>query len=352
MSLAKITLLGMHRWMQESDDNLFGELSLPEGMDATTLVNVIMMHGAEFEVLYANPDVMKSMIGVWSDKWFFTFQRWVRALAIDYNPLENYDRMEDWSDAGSKSRNGSSSESDNRQTADVASRQSAINKVNSENRQTAETKQTDQSGEVSESGNTTLQHQTAESKNTATDSTENTGTQSASQTYNSSEHDSTTEHQVSAYDASTYQPDSKDLMTGDDTTINGSSATTSRGSKTGNDTTTDQSVIAETSGTSDSKSTEDSRNTAECSITAENAGTEETHNETDTDARMLREDGSRSQTDEDHENTAAMHSGRIHGNIGVTTSQQMLQAELDVAKFNLYEEASNLFLTELCIYTY
>ena len=320
MSLAKITLLGMHRWMQESDDNLFGELSLPEGMDATTLINVIMMHGAEFEVLYANPDVMKSMIGVWSDKWFFTFQRWVRALAIDYNPLENYDRMEDWSDAGSKSRNGSSSESDNRQTADVASRQSAINKVNSENRQTAETKQTEQSGEVSESGS----------------SSENTGTQSASQTYNDSEHDSTTEHQVSAYDVSTYQPDNKDILTGDDTTVNGSSATTSYGSKTGED----------------SKTIDDSRNTAECNITAENAGMEETHNETDTDARMLREDGSRSQTDEDHENTAAMHSGRIHGNIGVTTSQQMLQAELDVAKFNLYEEASNLFLTELCIYTY
>lgn len=320
MSLAKITLLGMHRWMQESDDNLFGELSLPEGMDATTLINVIMMHGAEFEVLYANPDVMKSMIGVWSDKWFFTFQRWIRALAIDYNPLENYDRMEDWSDAGSKSRNGSSSESDNRQTADVASRQSAINKVNSENRQTAETKQTEQSGEVSESGS----------------SSENTGTQSASQTYNDSEHDSTTEHQVSAYDASTYQPDNKDIVTGDDTTVNGSSATTSYGSKTGED----------------SKTVDDSRNTAECNITAENAGTEETHNETDTDARMLHEDGSRSQTDEDHENTAAMHSGRIHGNIGVTTSQQMLQAELDVAKFNLYEEASNLFLTELCIYTY
>ena len=46
------------------------------------------------------------------------------------------------------------------------------------------------------------------------------------------------------------------------------------------------------------------------------------------------------------------HTGRIHGNIGVTTSQQMLQSELDIARFNIYEEITDLFLKELTIYTY
>ena len=40
------------------------------------------------------------------------------------------------------------------------------------------------------------------------------------------------------------------------------------------------------------------------------------------------------------------------GNIGVTTSQQMLQSELDIARFNIYEEITDLFLKELTIYTY
>lgn len=42
----------------------------------------------------------------------------------------------------------------------------------------------------------------------------------------------------------------------------------------------------------------------------------------------------------------------IHGNIGVTTSQQMLQSELDLALWNLYENIVNLFKAEYCIMTY
>ena len=44
--------------------------------------------------------------------------------------------------------------------------------------------------------------------------------------------------------------------------------------------------------------------------------------------------------------------GRIHGNIGVTTSQQMLQAELDIAQWNLYEHITDLFLSEFVIPIY
>ena len=42
----------------------------------------------------------------------------------------------------------------------------------------------------------------------------------------------------------------------------------------------------------------------------------------------------------------------IHGNIGVTTSQQMLKSELDIAMWNLYENIINLFKAEYCIMTY
>lgn len=46
------------------------------------------------------------------------------------------------------------------------------------------------------------------------------------------------------------------------------------------------------------------------------------------------------------------HTGRIYGNIGVTTSQQMLQAELDLARFNLYQQIADIFVKELCIPIY
>ena len=42
----------------------------------------------------------------------------------------------------------------------------------------------------------------------------------------------------------------------------------------------------------------------------------------------------------------------IHGNIGVITSQQMLESELQLQYWNLYNKISNLFMKEFCIMVY
>ena len=46
------------------------------------------------------------------------------------------------------------------------------------------------------------------------------------------------------------------------------------------------------------------------------------------------------------------HRAHLYGNIGVTTSQQMLHDELDIAQWNIYEHITDLFLEEFTIYTY
>lgn len=46
------------------------------------------------------------------------------------------------------------------------------------------------------------------------------------------------------------------------------------------------------------------------------------------------------------------HHAHLHGNIGVTTSQQMLQAELDVQRFNLIEQITDIFLREYVLPIY
>lgn len=200
---AKITLIGMYKWMKLNDDDLFAGLTVPEGISKETLVNTILSKGGEFETLYADADFMKDIIGLWSNKWQRTMTRWMNALSIEYNPLENYDRKEDWAD--NKLENAVASDSSN-QTG---------------------------SGEV-------------------------TG-------------------KKSAYDSADWENHDKT----DSSTSGSSNATTN--------------TLAQGS---------------------------------------------------------SAHSGRMHGNIGVTTSQQMLQSELDVARFNLYNELADLFLMELCIYTY
>lgn len=47
-----------------------------------------------------------------------------------------------------------------------------------------------------------------------------------------------------------------------------------------------------------------------------------------------------------------IRSGRAYGNIGVTTSQQMVQASLDLYEWNLYQHMVDLFKTELLIPIY
>ena len=54
----------------------------------------------------------------------------------------------------------------------------------------------------------------------------------------------------------------------------------------------------------------------------------------------------------ENENSTNTHSGRIHGNVGVTTSQQMLTAEYEVARFNIIDQITDMFILEFCIPIY
>lgn len=207
MSSAKMTLIGCNTFFKNMNDDLFSGLTLPEGLAKDTLTNNILLQGGEFEVVYSDPFFLQNAISIWADREAATFERWVNALAIEYAPLENYDRFENWTDT------------------------------------------LDSDGT---------------SRTTGTNDTSTNGTVTTD---------------VSAYDSSTYQP--KDKVT--------------------------------TSETIDNDTTENNTSTLD------NTG---------------------------------VHAGRIHGNIGVTTSQQMLESELDLGYWNIYSRITDMFLKEFCIMIY
>lgn len=207
MSSSKLTLIGMNTFFANLDDDLFKNLTLPEEADKDTLTENILLRGSDFEVLYPDPFQMQYFIGSWSKKMQGTFNRWFSALAIDYNPLENYDRMEHW-----------------------------------------------------------------------TDEMDGTGSSSSRGTVDASTSDTVT-HTKAAYDSSTYEPYEQ----------------------------------TSTSGTNDTDTTDSNSTT------------------TATDAE---------------------HNGRIHGNIGVLTSQAMLESELNLGYWNVYEKITELFLQEFTIPVY
>lgn len=52
----------------------------------------------------------------------------------------------------------------------------------------------------------------------------------------------------------------------------------------------------------------------------------------------------------DASTTSGTHEGRIHGNIGVTTSQRMMQIEIDLTKaYNFLDEVCKLYADRLLI---
>ena len=279
MSLAKITMTGQEIWLNHNNKSLFDLFELPEDIDRDTCIDNIMLECGELETLYSEPDFMRAAIGTWSKKHYWTFDKWAKALKIEYEPLENYDRTEDWWDHSKK-------DNDNTRTLDHQDKRI----LDTQNKRTLDTE-----------NKRTLDTQDEETRN-ITDKT----------TYDKT---TGTVNEVSAFDSSTYQPADQSTMDEDGTvTVDGTGTDTFKhtGTDTMNNTGTD---------TLDNTGTD----TVNYSGTIKDAGGETVN---------------------------SSHGGRIHGNIGVTTSQQMLQSELDIARFNLINQITDLFLTELCICVY
>ena len=264
MSSSTMSLIGLYNYYPD----LFKFLAVPDEIDKSTLIDNILLRSGEFEVLYADPEFLEFSIGAWSRKWAPTFDRWVKALAVEYNPLENYDRMEDWTDNRDIAGSDKTSHTGNDTTNDSGSE--SQNKTGTENR--------------------------TEGGSTSSNTSGTTG--------------STTTNKVSAYDAG------NTLTTKDESTLVGS----------------------DSSGTSGTTSLVVSSGDVMNLTGSHTVSIVASHMVSITASHMTADD--------------LVHSGRIHGNIGVTTSQTMLLSELDLGYWNIYEKITDLFLTEFVIPVY
>lgn len=139
MSSAKFTLLGFYQY----NENLFDELVLPDGVDKDTLIDSILMRGAEYEVVYSDPGFMQKLIGSWSRQWLKVFEKWQEVTNTDFAPLENYDRYEDFSDTSQLTGEGSTSGSDSANATGQTSAYNSSGFTNADNSITSATTRTD-----------------------------------------------------------------------------------------------------------------------------------------------------------------------------------------------------------------
>lgn len=203
MSSLTMTILGLYRYGEYNQQDLFQNMKIPAGIDRQDLIDNILEQGAAFEILYPDFEYLQFSIGAWSKRWYRTMEKWLKALNVSYDPLNNYDRHEEWTD------------NDN---------------------------------------------------------------------------------------------------------VSGTTETEAGVNTTGDD---------------------------ELSVVAYNS--DQYHNKEKTDSSGTSTSTGSSKTDTDAE---SKHKGHLWGNIGVTTSQEMLREELDVQKFNLIQQITDLFLTEFCIMVY
>lgn len=85
-----LSILGLYNY----DNTIFDLLTLPEGLDKTSLIKSICAELADMELLYPNPEVMKDLIGVWSVGCQYEWAKLLESMNFEYNPIDNYDRTE------------------------------------------------------------------------------------------------------------------------------------------------------------------------------------------------------------------------------------------------------------------
>lgn len=93
--MAKLSVYGIERYLQYSNQSLFTGLVFPSGIDRDTAINTILLESSEFECLYADADFLTEAIALWSAKYYYTFQKWAKGFSEDFSPIDNYDRHEE-----------------------------------------------------------------------------------------------------------------------------------------------------------------------------------------------------------------------------------------------------------------
>lgn len=224
--MSLLTVEGLYNY----DNTLFDGFNVPEGLVKQIAIDAILMRTRELEILYPDFTYMKNRITIWSNKYQINWKKLYDTTVLEYNPIENYDRMEDWTDTDDET---STSARDN-------------------TRNTTNTVKSTSTNEIMNSVNVTDQN--------------------------------------TAFNAGL--ADHAKQITDGDTTENGSITNTETGKDTENENV--------------------------------NGGRTGRHTRT----------------------------GRAHGNIGVTTSQQMIQSERDLVVFNLYDVIAESFIENFCLMVY
>lgn len=112
MSSATLTLLGLYQYGKNYKNvDIFEGFTFPENVDKDVVITTILSNGGDYELLVPDLNFMYEASSFFSKKWERTIEKWAELLELEYEPLDNYDRKEAWSDSTSESNHTSASDS-------------------------------------------------------------------------------------------------------------------------------------------------------------------------------------------------------------------------------------------------
>lgn len=288
------------RALLDYDNTLFDNMVVPSGVQLGDVVDNIIFKYGDAPLFSPDPAVMKYYIGAWSNRRLAQWERFKEAILAEYNPIENYDRHE-LSETSLKYGHKITTDDDVTHGHKITTNDDLWHGH-------IVTTDDDVAHGETITTNDDLWH--GETITTDDDLT----------------HGLTVENQISADNAATYQPDNKGINSG-----------------------TDQ------RDTSEVHSGKDERDISEAHSGTDQRDIKETHSGQD------QRDIDETHSGKDERDVSESHSGKditgvnshIHGNIGVTTSQQMLASELDlIPRLNLIDYITDDFHMEFCLGIY
>jgi len=135
MATYKVTLIGQLTYKPD----LFDALALPEGYDRDLFIDALVMHFGDCPCLYTDPSYMARFMASWSRAHKDSLERLLGAFTATWNPIENYDRYETYTDKGTGSgtaKSNSAGDTEYLRSADDSSAYVQETKDRSENNDT------------------------------------------------------------------------------------------------------------------------------------------------------------------------------------------------------------------------
>lgn len=389
------------------DHDLFANMVVPDGVDKLNVISAIRRKHGLAPLYHPDPGWMKNELLWWSKENLPIWKKLFATTKLDYNPIWNTDVSERTTDQTTRARSTADNSTslsnggtfENSQHSEKADGwNTADGSYHEKTKSTSGTQTEGNSHEGSKGTSNTVTAGTLHETTNGTSHSEGEGTvktgvvgtsltttseemtDQVNQTKNTSQiHHGVTVSELSAENEAGYQPDNRSTTdstdTGRDTTSTTETRSTTGTSTTNtssdtdtkttdkNDTHTTGETNQETHGTSDTNTTGQ--------VDGHTTGTSNTQTTGQTDG-STHSAGKYGDTGDSHDTTEGKHHDRAdqwatgkedetvtynhgwtkQGNIGVTSTQQLIEAERQVVLFNIYDIIADSFHKTFCLDVY